>query len=173
MPIWTKCSRCVSSTTSARLSRGHTVVLQDKIRRGSRERCRRPFHFLAAGAIPRRTYRTFFRDGIAQHSEARIYKALDKMEAIIQHNEADVSTWLPLEYDLNLTYGVPESHAEPYLERLRAYWPRSQNQKRPNTMAKAALKAAFHLSARRLRHSFQKAIYPLRSNSSSVCFWST
>ena len=52
--------------------------------------------------------------------EARIYKALDKMEAIIQHNEADVSTWLPLEYDLNLTYGVPESHAEPYLERLRS-----------------------------------------------------
>ena len=52
--------------------------------------------------------------------EARIYKALDKMEAIIQHNEADVSTWLPLEYDLNLTYGVPESHAEPYLKRLRS-----------------------------------------------------
>jgi putative hydrolase of HD superfamily len=52
--------------------------------------------------------------------EARIYKALDKMEAIIQHNEADISTWLPLEYDLNLTYGVPESHAAPWLERLRS-----------------------------------------------------
>ena len=52
--------------------------------------------------------------------EARIYKALDKMEAIIQHNEADVSTWLPLEYDLNLTYGVPESHAAPWLEQLRS-----------------------------------------------------
>ena len=52
--------------------------------------------------------------------EARIYKALDKMEAIVQHNEADVSTWLPLEYDLNLTYGVPESHAAPWLEQLRS-----------------------------------------------------
>ena len=29
--------------------------------------------------------------------EAKIYKALDKMEAIIQHNEADISTWIPLE----------------------------------------------------------------------------
>ena len=25
--------------------------------------------------------------------------ALDKMEAIIQHNEASIDTWLPLEYD--------------------------------------------------------------------------
>ena len=37
--------------------------------------------------------------------EAKIYKALDKMEAVIQHNESDISTWLPLEYDLQLTYG--------------------------------------------------------------------
>ena len=37
--------------------------------------------------------------------ESRIVKALDKMEALVQHNEADISTWLPLEYDLNLTYG--------------------------------------------------------------------
>lgn len=27
--------------------------------------------------------------------EARVCKALDKMEALIQHNEADLSTWLP------------------------------------------------------------------------------
>ena len=32
--------------------------------------------------------------------EARIYKALDKLEAVIQHNESDISTWIPLEYDL-------------------------------------------------------------------------
>ena len=37
--------------------------------------------------------------------EARLAKALDKLEALIQHNEADISTWLPLEYELNLTYG--------------------------------------------------------------------
>ena len=28
--------------------------------------------------------------------EAKIYKALDKTEALIQHNESDISTWLPL-----------------------------------------------------------------------------
>ena len=27
-------------------------------------------------------------------TEAKLYKALDKMEAVIQHNEADISTWL-------------------------------------------------------------------------------
>ena len=38
--------------------------------------------------------------------EAKIYKALDKLEALIQHNEADLSTWIPLEYDLQMTYGT-------------------------------------------------------------------
>ena len=37
--------------------------------------------------------------------EAKIVKALDKLEVLVQHNEADISTWLPLEYDLNMTYG--------------------------------------------------------------------
>ena len=40
--------------------------------------------------------------------EAKIYKAIDKMEAVIQHNESDIRTWLPLEYDLQLTYGEKE-----------------------------------------------------------------
>ena len=31
--------------------------------------------------------------------EAKLYKALDKMEAVIQHNEASLETWLPLEYE--------------------------------------------------------------------------
>lgn len=38
-------------------------------------------------------------------AEAKLYKALDNMEAIISHNEADISTWLPLEYEENLVYG--------------------------------------------------------------------
>ncbi|MTK07925.1 MAG: HD domain-containing protein [Hungatella sp.] len=37
--------------------------------------------------------------------EAILVKALDKTETLIQHNEAGSGTWLPLEYDLNLTYG--------------------------------------------------------------------
>ena len=52
--------------------------------------------------------------------EAKIYKALDKLEAIIQHNESDISTWLPLEYDLQLTYGAENIKFSPYFQTLRA-----------------------------------------------------
>ena len=38
-------------------------------------------------------------------TEARLYKALDRLEAVVSHNESDIGTWLPLEYDLQLTYG--------------------------------------------------------------------
>ena len=51
--------------------------------------------------------------------EAKIYKGLDKLEAIIQHNESDISTWLPLEYDLQLTYGVENLKFSPYFQALR------------------------------------------------------
>jgi putative hydrolase of HD superfamily len=51
--------------------------------------------------------------------ESRIFKALDKMEAIIQHNEADISTWLPLEYELNLTYGEKEVEFSEYMKELK------------------------------------------------------
>lgn len=55
-----------------------------------------------------------------QTPEARLYKALDRMEAIQSHNESAVETWLPLEYDLNLTYGEKEAAFSPYLTALRA-----------------------------------------------------
>ena len=51
--------------------------------------------------------------------EARIVKALDKLEVLVQHNEADISTWLPLEYDLNLTYGDQYVAFSEYLKSLR------------------------------------------------------
>mgnify|MGYP000379650588 CR=1 FL=1 len=51
--------------------------------------------------------------------EAKLYKSLDKLEALIQHNEADIATWLPLEYDLQMTYGEKECMADPYLTKLR------------------------------------------------------
>lgn len=53
--------------------------------------------------------------------EAKLYKALDKLEAVIQHNEADIASWLPLEYDLQLTYGAEEVQFSTYLQRLKAY----------------------------------------------------
>ena len=51
--------------------------------------------------------------------EAKIYKALDKMEAVIQHNESDISTWLPLEYDLQLRYGAENVQFSPYFRALK------------------------------------------------------
>lgn len=52
--------------------------------------------------------------------EARIYKALDKLEAVLQHNEAPLNTWLPLERELNQTYGEDAAAFSPYLSALRA-----------------------------------------------------
>ncbi len=51
--------------------------------------------------------------------EAKLYKALDKLEALIQHNEADLSTWLPLEYDLQMKYGTEECEFHEYIKKLR------------------------------------------------------
>ncbi|MBS6509833.1 MAG: HD domain-containing protein [Paraclostridium bifermentans] len=51
--------------------------------------------------------------------EAKLYKALDNLEAVIQHNEADISTWIPLEYDLQFTYGSDKVEFSPYLKELK------------------------------------------------------
>lgn len=51
--------------------------------------------------------------------EAKIYKALDGLEAVIQHNESSLDTWLPLERDLNLTYANDKVAFSPYLTQLR------------------------------------------------------
>ncbi|MEI3220443.1 MAG: HD domain-containing protein [Lachnoclostridium sp.] len=40
-----------------------------------------------------------------QTDESKLLQALDKLETVLQHNEAPIETWLPLEYDLQLTYG--------------------------------------------------------------------
>ncbi len=37
--------------------------------------------------------------------EAKLFKALDNMEAVLSHNEAPLSTWIPLEYTEQLVYG--------------------------------------------------------------------
>ena len=54
-----------------------------------------------------------------QTLEARIYKALDNLEALIQHNESDISTWIPLEYNLQMTYGNDKVQFSDYLTQLR------------------------------------------------------
>ena len=52
--------------------------------------------------------------------EARLVRALDRMEAVLTHNEGDPGTWLPLEYDLQRTYGVPEAAFSDVLADIRA-----------------------------------------------------
>lgn len=52
--------------------------------------------------------------------EAKLYKALDKLEAVIQHDEASLDSWLPLEYDLQRTYGQEAAQFSPYLRALKA-----------------------------------------------------
>lgn len=51
--------------------------------------------------------------------EARLYKALDRLEAVIQHNEAPLETWLPLERTLNQTYGQEDCARFPATRDLR------------------------------------------------------
>ena len=51
--------------------------------------------------------------------EAKLFKALDKLEAAISHNEADLSTWIELEYELNPVYGKEESKFSHYTKELQ------------------------------------------------------
>ena len=51
--------------------------------------------------------------------EAKIYKAIDSLEALIQHNISDLSTWIPKEFDLNLTYADDKVAFSDYLRILR------------------------------------------------------
>ncbi len=54
-----------------------------------------------------------------QTPEAKLYKALDGLEAVISHNEADLSTWSDNEYELNLVYAEDKCIFSEYLTELR------------------------------------------------------
>ena len=51
--------------------------------------------------------------------EAKLYKAIDKLEAVIQHNESPLSTWQENEYALNQTYGFDSAAFSDWLTALR------------------------------------------------------
>ena len=73
-----------------------------------------------------------FREMEAQETlEARIVKALDKLEVLIQHNEADISTWIDVEYERNLM------HADRYVE-FSAFMQKLRDEVRSDTVAKIA-----------------------------------
>ena len=51
--------------------------------------------------------------------ESKIYKALDKLEAVIQHNESPIDTWSDNEYELNQTYAFDVVQFSSWLTSLR------------------------------------------------------
>ena len=61
-----------------------------------------------------------YREMDAQETlEAKIYKSLDKLEALIQHNESPLDTWSDNEYDLNKVYAFDTVAFSPWLTELR------------------------------------------------------
>lgn len=64
-------------------------------------------------------------------TESKIYKAIDSLEALIQHNISDLSTWIPMEYELNKTYADDKVAFSEYLTKLR-------EEIRSDTLAKIA-----------------------------------
>ena len=54
-----------------------------------------------------------------QTVEAKIYKAIDGMEAVIQHNFSDLATWIPREYELNVNYANDKVTFSEYMTKLR------------------------------------------------------
>ncbi len=52
--------------------------------------------------------------------EAKLFKSLDNLEAVISHNEANIKTWLPLEFKENLIYGEENCEWSEWTKNLRA-----------------------------------------------------
>ncbi|MDO4466051.1 MAG: HD domain-containing protein [Bacillota bacterium] len=51
--------------------------------------------------------------------EAKIFKAIDSLEALIQHNLSSLDTWIPLEYDLQKEYAWDRVEFSSYFKELR------------------------------------------------------
>lgn len=64
--------------------------------------------------------KTLYREMEAQETiESKLYKALDKLEALIQHNESPLDTWSENEYELNKTYAFDTVAFSEWLTDLR------------------------------------------------------
>ena len=76
------------------------------------------------GTLPepfRTEMRALYQEMAARQTlEAKIYKAMDSLEAVIQHNESDITTWEPHEYELNRTYAYDRVDFSEYMKNLRA-----------------------------------------------------
>ena len=71
-------------------------------------------------SVVRRELEALFAEMEAMESgEARLFKALDNMEAVLTHNEGPLESWLPLEHEENLVYGQRNCAAFPWTAALR------------------------------------------------------
>ncbi len=61
--------------------------------------------------------------------EAKLFKALDNMEAVVSHNEASLDTWIPLEFTENMVYGESNAAWSPWTKGLRAELRRESEEK--------------------------------------------
>ncbi len=52
--------------------------------------------------------------------EAKLWKALDNLEAVLTHNEAPLSSWIELEYTENIRYGEENVAFSPWMQALKA-----------------------------------------------------
>lgn len=65
-------------------------------------------------------FKDLYKEMEAQETkESKIYKALDKLEALIQHNESPINTWSENEYELNKTYAFNTVEFSEWLTELR------------------------------------------------------
>ena len=65
-------------------------------------------------------FKSLFLEMAEQNTEeAKLFKALDKLEAVVSHNESPLETWLELERTENLTYGMEDVEHSEYLRELR------------------------------------------------------
>ena len=85
--------------------------------------------------------------------EAKLYKSIDKLEAVIQHNESPISTWEPHEYELNRTYATDIVQFSSYLKELRAEILKDTNDKI------AAGKYRFSVSASKIKFDGFLSVY--------------
>ena len=68
----------------------------------------------------RQTFQSLLEEMDAQITpESKLFKALDKLEAVIAHNESDIETWLDLEYEFQYIYGAKQVTFSDYLIRLK------------------------------------------------------
>lgn len=77
--------------------------------------------------------------------EAKLYKAMDSLEAVIQHNESDISTWEDHEYRLQLKYAWDRVSFSPYLTGLREAI-------RDESLAKIKNESDYHPAEEDLKH---------------------